>query len=485
MSEAPEDMVRLDPWERHLTEPVRGRKVIIAFEVLAGMTGLVQQLARWGSRPPLLIPDGRGTGAIPPVEAGEVVMLDEARVESLTDQVRARMAPDEQLTQQVRDAVERYDPDCTAAWWVSPIGLNEPMLGRDVLGGRPRHQADLEDKLRVDDLLAAVDWPAAPSQVTSTAYDDLMQATLAVVDQTGVEQVVWVGDNRDGLNGGADYVRWVRSIDQARDAAEYFAARCDRVRVTAFLDGVPCSIHGIVLPDGIAVFSPMELIILREPGDGRFVYSGLGTTWQPGPHDAAAMRDLARQIGHHLQTTHDYRGAFGLDGVLTADGFRLTELNARFSGGLSRLQRIAPDSHLELVQLNALIGRDVGRSAAEIETRTMAVLEENRFVDVIAVAPMRLPDTGSAEVLVRAGEDRIEVAGPDDLVLGTVFAGPHPLGTFFRFMALDGVIQVGERGAPLSVLLREFANRTWDAGITPALIAPDVRAPARNETADG
>ncbi len=98
MSEAPEDMVRLDPWERHLTEPVRGRKVIIAFEVLAGMTGLVQQLARWGSRPPLLIPDGRGTGAIPPVEAGEVVMLDETRVESLTDQVRARMAPDEQLT---------------------------------------------------------------------------------------------------------------------------------------------------------------------------------------------------------------------------------------------------------------------------------------------------------------------------------------------------------------------------------------------------
>ena len=180
--------------------------------------------------------------------------------------------------------------------------------------------------------------------------------------------MVWVGDNRDGLNGGADYVRWVRSIDHARDAAEFFAARCDRVRVTAFLDGVPCSIHGIVLPDGIAVFSPMELIILREPEDGRFVYSGLGTTWQPGPDDAAAMRDLARRIGHHLQTTHDYRGAFGLDGVLTADGFRLTELNARFSGGLSRLQRIAPDSHLELVQLNALIGRDVGRSAAEIES---------------------------------------------------------------------------------------------------------------------
>ena len=62
----------------------------------------------------------------------------------------------------------------------------------------------------------------------------------------------------------------------------------------------------------------------------------------------------------------------------------------------------------------------------------MAKLEENRFVDVIAVAPMRIPDGGSAEVLVHAGEGRIEVAGPDDLVVGTVFAGPHPLGTYSR-----------------------------------------------------
>ena len=50
-----------------------------------------------------------------------------------------------------------------------------------------------------------------------------MQATLAVVDEIGVEQVVWVGDNRDGINGGGDYVRWVRSLDQARDAAAFFA----------------------------------------------------------------------------------------------------------------------------------------------------------------------------------------------------------------------------------------------------------------------
>ena len=31
-----------------------------------------------------------------------------------------------------------------------------------------------------------------------------------------------------------------------------------------FLDGVPCSIHGLVLPDGTAAFRPVEISILRD-----------------------------------------------------------------------------------------------------------------------------------------------------------------------------------------------------------------------------
>ena len=36
----------------------------------------------------------------------------------------------------------------------------------------------------------------------------------------------------------------------------FFLTRCDRVRVMPFLDGVPCSIHGLVLPDGTAAVPP-------------------------------------------------------------------------------------------------------------------------------------------------------------------------------------------------------------------------------------
>lgn len=82
-----------DPWERHLSEPLRGRQVIVGFELLAGMTGLVGQLARWGARRPLLIADGRGTGAVPGPDNAEILVVDERRADSLTEQVRARMRP--------------------------------------------------------------------------------------------------------------------------------------------------------------------------------------------------------------------------------------------------------------------------------------------------------------------------------------------------------------------------------------------------------
>src|SRR5204863_3718041 len=106
------------------------------------------------------------------------------------------------------------------------------------------------------------------------------------------------------------------------EAARFYAAHCDVVRVTPFVDGVPCSIHGIVLPNGIVVLRPVELASLRDPAAGRFRYSGMGTTWDPPAVETAGMRDLARRLGHHLRARFDYRGGFGIDGVLTSDGFR-------------------------------------------------------------------------------------------------------------------------------------------------------------------
>ena len=156
-----------------------------------------------------------------------------------------------------------------------------------------------------------------------------------------------------------------------------------------FLEGVPCSIHGMVLPDGTAVFRPVELAILRDAGR-RFVYGGQGTSWDPADRDREEMRDLVRRTGEHLRERADYRGAFGIDGVMTADGFRPTELNPRFSGGLNTLARGVGHAAFSLLQYALVAGRDPGVSTAELERWALAAMDAERVVKPLAVSDRRV-----------------------------------------------------------------------------------------------
>jgi hypothetical protein len=467
------DRHRLSAWEEHLCAPVTGRKVICAFEVLAGLTRMVPKLRRWQAQRPLLVADGVGTGPLPAADEAEVALLAPVPFETLTEQVRGRTSPQARLTPTVVAAVERYDPERTGVWWMSPVTPNVELVGRRVLGGRPPGQAALENKVLVDEMLDAIsaDHPASAS--CPATYDALMAATEDVLARSGADEVVWAGDNRDGVNGGADYVRWIRTEQHAAAAAAFFAANCDRVRVSPFLEGVPCSIHGIVLPDGVVVLRPVELICLRRQDVGRFVYAGMGTSWDPAQADTEAMRSLARTLGGYLQQRHKYRGAFGVDGVLTAEGFVVTELNPRFSGGLTRLAAVAPQAQLELVQVNALLGRDVDRPAAAIENAALEQLDTNRFVDVVGMSAT--PATGTVQLRVRAGRRRLEVAEAKRGV-GSVQWGPsgNDVGSFLRLTIDSGVVARGDRSAPYGAMLFEFADRMWGTGLGNVTLPRDV-----------
>ena len=134
-----------------------------------------------------------------------------------------------------------------------------------------------------------------------------------------------------------------------------------------FLDGVPCSIHGMVLPDGTAVFRPVEIAILRDvarpPVRVRRTVDALG----PAPADREAMRDAARRVGEHLRSAYGYRGAFGIDGVMTADGFRPTELNTRVSAGLTTAAAVARTCSA-WCRPTCLLGLDTGLTVADLES---------------------------------------------------------------------------------------------------------------------
>jgi hypothetical protein len=237
-----------------------------------------------------------------------------------------------------------------------------------------------------------------------------------------------------------------------------------------FLDGVPCSIHGLVLPDGTAVFRPVELAILRGPGRG-FVYGGLGTTWDPPDADRTRMRELARRTGDHLRATVGYRGAFGIDGVLSEDGFLPTELNSRMSGGIASLARVVDGSLFTLLQHNLVDGRDPGVSAADLEAWALPRMDGARFAKPIAMSPRQVA-ADPFDVHVRW--DGQELARSWSETGWQVSVGPNPAGTYCRLVTPSDPVP-GTRVADLNVALMRFLDEELGTGFGPVRAAPDVR----------
>ena len=130
-------------------------------------------------------------------------------------------------------------------------------------GGRPASFLALEDKLLADAVWDAADVERAPYRIVDLADDAALDAATA---ELGTELgAVWSGDARDGFNGGGNFVRWLRDDTDRAAARRSSGPRCDRVRVLPFLEGVPCSIHGFVLPDGTAALRPVEIVDAAQP----------------------------------------------------------------------------------------------------------------------------------------------------------------------------------------------------------------------------
>jgi hypothetical protein len=231
----------------------------------------------------------------------------------------------------------------------------------------------------------------------------------------------------------------------------------------------------VVLPDGIVVLRPLELASLRDLKSGRFFYAGMGTAWDPPPADTESMRTLARDLGLHLRERFGYRGAFSLDGVLTAKGFRVTELNPRFSGGMSRLAGAAPTAHLDLVQVNAVIGRDVGAPAAQIEAAALEQLAVNRFIDVVGMS-RQLQASETVQLRVGQSSDGLQVVRDDDpSAVATMLCGPSAMGAFVRYSREDQV-ELGTRCATVAIAALALCDELWQTGFGDLQAAPDVRS---------
>ncbi len=353
-----------EAYYRDLLEGVYGgAKWIVAFDALASATKRAKQLLDYGASGVFAIGATRGAGELP--DPSEVPQVDlGVRSDDMMSAIRDGLNVLANLPPEVVARLDQFDPQGEARAICALFSDGRPVAGRPSYGARPRSWQDLEDKTVIDDLWKKAGVEHEPFMIVDARLEDLRHAW----HELGAGgDVVFSGDSAEGFNGGAQYVRWIRNEEHLEVAAGFFGAHCRKVRVMPFLDGVPCSVHGIVFDDYVAALRPCEMLVFRDPDAGRFIYASAATFWEPSSTLAREMRAVAKRVGAHLREHFGYRGTFTVDGVETPDGFRPTELNPRYGAALERMTAGLKDLAPYLLHLAICAGEDCDFRPRELE----------------------------------------------------------------------------------------------------------------------
>lgn len=281
--------------------------------------------------------------------------------------------------------VDRFDPAGQAVLLVTDP-LDPPALGhRRHLGGKHPSWAMFEYKSVVDTLWDAIGLPRAESLVFDQPGTLLRPSGLGAADivlaaqRRGDEPSAGGGDVRL-LTGGASIPVGPMSLPQ-------------RIRAMPALAGLPCRVHGLVLPETTAAFPPLELLVPHRPDDGTFLCAG---AWPLPASEQHELVELTRRLGEALRRRLAYRGGFSVDGILTAEGFRATDLNTRVT---SAFDNAAPAARVP-VHASALLARD---DRTGVDAPALAQLARDTFNgahELILRTPV-VSDVDPAEVPVR------------------------------------------------------------------------------------
>ena len=443
------------------------KPVLLAMEIAAGTGAFAEQLRELGASDVFLIAANEGIGEIPnQAELPHRILGVEA--DTLMGGFRAADAAFLNLPPDIVDWVDRLDPDREAVVITGPFGGKPEIAGRATFADRPASWTAIEDKTTIDKLWQATDTPIAPFEVIDL-HATSVNAAFDRLD-TG-HGIVLAGDNKEGWHGGGEYVRWVRTPDEVDEILTDFGTRSDRARVMPFLEGLPCSIHGLVVPHRTLTFRPVEMVILRRPQSAQFQYGGLSTGWDPSAADRAMMIATAERVGEHLRTTVDYRGAFSIDGIMTADGFRPTELNPRLSGAFSLFADGIENLRLGLINRALIAGHTLDIDWDGLGQAMIDAADATRSARCTIPLYEDVEDPTSVSVAWDGQRWQEETEIPT----AKISVGQGVGGGLIMFVANPEALTPGPSVAPLVVAAAAYADEHLGTSVGELIAAPNLR----------
>lgn len=456
-----------------LRQIYQDRRWILAFESLGATTELCEQLLELNAQALLPLCSGRGSGPAPPINARceEPLMVDAVVIDGIMGGIHGFMEATANLPPEVHQRVDAFDPSHQARVIAPFYDQGAPLAGRAKWGARCEAWQQLEDKTIIDAIWDEIGVERAPSLVVPAEAVALLEAHRTLDRGHGT---VWSGDNRMGFNGGAEFVRWVDDDQLAQEAARFFAERCDQVRVAPFLEGIPCSVHGIVIDDYTVALRPCEMLVFRRlspQSRGTFHYASAATFWDPPVEQRERMRDIARKVGGWLSSVHQYRGAFTVDGIMTHNGFIPTELNPRFGAALRYIDRAIDGLGLLLLNMALIEGARADWRPELLERLLLEAADQRRGGRAMIMATKQV-EVGTFHLAYMDGVLR-EVEDVEQAQM-TVNMGPMAQGSHISVVLIEAQTPIGPSVAARVLDAFTYIDERWSLGLGELQAAVDV-----------
>lgn len=367
---------------KSLNTVISRQKWITGMPVLVGAESAAQELIELGAKEVFAIGCTEGIRHAPMKDTHKSRITSHCvEVESkseMMDEIRSSESVLNHLDSESLSLIDAFDPQHEALVMRTIFSEGKPIAGRSVFGARPQSWQALEDKIIIDEFWDLAGVKRAPSQNIKLNLAKLQHAFHNMNHGQGV---VISGDAKSGFHGGASRTRWAKTEQQLELILNELLLECEEARVMPLLEGVSCSMHGWVFPNGEYIsLHPCEMLVSYSEQETKFEYHGASSYWRPSPTLEQEMREAVEKSAELLSKKYNYRGVFTVDGIATDKGFFPSELNPRFGGALSRLGSALPELPLLSMHYASIEGYDLGISPRELKELIISIAEAKPII---------------------------------------------------------------------------------------------------------
>jgi hypothetical protein len=168
-----------------------------------------------------------------------------------------------------------------------------------------------------------------------------------------------------------------------------------------------------------------------------------------------------------------FRGAFTLDGVLTAQGFLPTELNPRYGAGFGTMAKALTELPLELVDLAICEGEPWDFRADELEAWWLEGADRVRSGGGWTISRLAVEENRTWRLALDG--DGCREAREDEKGDADMLVGPASAGSLVRFTPDADYVRLGTSVAPLVAKAFRWSDEHLGTGFGHIEPARDAR----------